>query len=187
MQASKRSPIKKNLYHLGLTFVALFVSATAYADITLTPSTHDFGDIVVGEEAPLLRIVLANEVGTGSQPFLYSFTGTEAGADVDWGYTSINTCRTGNLAEGDSCIFDFHITPRELGHSTATLTFGFQPSQYTRTLTVTVNGVAAPPPGTGGSTSTTAVPALGAWAIGILSLGITGLAWWRQRLHQSKR
>ncbi|WP_116366625.1 IPTL-CTERM sorting domain-containing protein [Parahaliea mediterranea] len=188
MPSNKPTPLLKHLLPLAAAVAVAAPWSAAQADVVLTPSTHDFGDVVVGEAATPLRFVLENELDTGQDPILFRISGTETGADVDASYTSVNTCRVGtNLMRGDNCTFDFNVTPRELGPTTLTLEFGFTPSSFTRTLTVTINGVAAPTPTTPpttpspGAVTPAAVPVLDAWGLGLLSAGVAGIAWWRRR------
>ena len=47
-------------------------STAAQAAITLTPSTHDFGNVEVGQTAGPIRVTLYNEPSTGSDPILMS-------------------------------------------------------------------------------------------------------------------
>ena len=148
-------------------------STAAQAAITLTPSTHDFGNVEVGQTAGPIRVTLYNEPSTGSDPILMSMGSNGSGPGSPQ-VASVNVCRVGtNLMRGESCVFDVSLEVTGTGAITGTLDFEFMGWQD-MALTFTATGV---PAGTG----PVAVPTVGTLGLGLLSLALGAAAFARRQ------
>jgi len=154
--------------------------AVAQADITLTPSSHDFGNVEVGQRVGPVRITLANEPDTDSDPILTSMNHGGGTTNGELESESVGTCQIGaNLMRGESCVFDVFLTVTDTGQVSKTIEFdfvGWSPSPMT--VTFTAMGV---PPGTPVDVEPTGVPTMGALGLGMLSLAVGAAGLLRRR------
>ena len=115
-------------------------SATTTATIadtytaTLSPATYSFGNVGVGGSAT--SVFTLTNTGTGGV-----VVGTiQLVADTSSSYSATNTCGTGTLAAGQSCMITVTFQPTASGALATTLTV--RDSAGTQTATVTGTGVA---------------------------------------------
>ena len=124
-------------------------SASANAAITLTPATHDFGNVAVGQTVGPIRLTLHNELSTGSDPILFSM-GPGPGNTGNGRLTSraVTTCTIGtNLMRGDSCVFDMYLEVTGPGQVSSAIAFGFMGwSPSPMVATFRANGVVVSAP-----------------------------------------
>ena len=160
----------------GLT---VMLCGTAQAEITLTPSTIDFGNVEVGQQSAPIRVTLANVVtGTNdSDPILVSMGPGVITGDATGSQQAVTPCVIGtNLMRGESCVFDYRITPNAEGVSTLEHVFGFV-GWADMTLNIRVNGV---PVGTGPQPPV-GVPTLGTVGLCAMSLVLGAAAFVRRK------
>ena len=168
-----------------IVFVGL-VAATGIAradiELTLSPASLNFGSVAVGDTASQSATIGINFDGNGSL----------AGNANNGGITAISIINpvSGNLVASQSCVstrfsaaspadtctVQVDCTPTALGAVSGDLEVRLQldngSAPDVQTLSLSCDGVAVAPPGPG--TGATAVPTLGFYGLGLLSLLIAG-------------
>ncbi len=157
-------------------------SLAAQAAITLTPSTHDFGNVEVGQTIGPIRVTLTNEPSTGSDPILLGMANNVGTGPGTLSASSVGGCAFGsNLMRGDACVFDVSLEVTGTGPISRAIQFnlmGWTPDPMT--VTFTANGV---PVGTG----PVAVPTMGAVGLGAMSLMLGGAGWFAARRRRQRQ
>ncbi|HEV8399308.1 MAG TPA: choice-of-anchor D domain-containing protein [Gemmatimonadales bacterium] len=112
----------------GTLAVALSGTGTTDQVISVTPLSHDFGDVGVGISSPTQRFVLTNPLPWATGPITAGgVTGPNPG---DFHFDPNSTCVQAlsvGLAVGGSCYFDVSFIPQGLGPRSATMGFLMTP------------------------------------------------------------
>jgi len=101
-----------------LSLAAIAQTTGAPPSVTLSPSSIDFKDQVVGKASRPQRITLTN---TGGKP-LYINSVTIVNDDSDDFSLSGDTCTGSTIGPGKSCVIDVRFTPSATGSRKSTLT-----------------------------------------------------------------
>ncbi len=137
---------------MGLSIIALFsfvaIAQTTGAppSVTLSPSSLDFKDQVVGKASKPQRITLTN---TGGKP-LYINSVAIINDDSDDFSLSGDTCTGSTVAPGKSCVIDVRFTPSATGSLKSTLTITDNAVDSPQRVPLSGNGInsaAVPPSG----------------------------------------
>ena len=108
----------------GFSIIALFslvaIAQTTGAppSVTLSPSSIDFKDQVVGKASRPQRITLTN---TGGKPLYVNSVTIVDGESSDFGLSG-DTCTGSTIGPGKSCVIDVSFTPSATGSRKSTLT-----------------------------------------------------------------
>jgi hypothetical protein len=109
---------------MGFSIIALFslvaIAQTTGAppSVTLSPSSIDFKDQVVGKASRPQRITLTN---TGGKPLYVNSVTIVDGESSDFGLSG-DTCTGSTIGPGKSCVIDVSFTPSATGSRKSTLT-----------------------------------------------------------------
>ena len=88
------------------------VSGTGYSRVEVTPTSLDFGNVVLGEASPPQLVTITNIT---PQPMTMNISGG-AGSSP---FAGVQTCGGTVLAAGASCNYSYTFTPTALGGATA--------------------------------------------------------------------
>ena len=164
---------------LTVTALALATSA-AQAAVTLTPDSHDFGDVEVGQTVGPVRVTLYNEPSTGSDPIPVSMNHSAGTGPGSLTSSFVTACPLlTNLMRGQSCVFDVTMEVSGTGAISRSIDFTFE-GWRPMSVTFTANGV---PVGTG----PVAVPTMGAVGLGAMSLMLGAAGWCAARRRRQRQ
>lgn len=101
-----------------LSLAAIAQTTGAPPSVTLTPSSIDFKDQVVGKASRPQRITLTN---TGGKPLYVNSVTIVDGESSDFALSG-DTCTGSTIGPGKSCVIDVSFTPSATGSRKSTLT-----------------------------------------------------------------
>ena len=101
-----------------LSLAAIAQTTGAPPSVTLSPSSIDFKDQVVGKASRPQRITLTN---TGGKPLYVNSVTIVDGESSDFGLSG-DTCTGSTIGPGKSCVIDVSFTPSATGSRKSTLT-----------------------------------------------------------------
>ncbi|HKS41749.1 MAG TPA: choice-of-anchor D domain-containing protein [Blastocatellia bacterium] len=101
-----------------LSLAAIAQTTGAPPSVTLSPSSIDFKDQVVGKASRPQRITLTN---TGGKPLYVNSVTIVDGESSDFALSG-DTCTGSTIGPGKSCVIDVSFTPSATGSRKSTLT-----------------------------------------------------------------
>ncbi|HST23645.1 MAG TPA: choice-of-anchor D domain-containing protein [Blastocatellia bacterium] len=101
-----------------LSLAAIAQTTGAPPSVTLSPSSIDFKDQVVGKASRPQRITLTN---TGGKPLYINSVTIVDGESSDFALSG-DTCTGSTIGPGKSCVIDVSFTPSATGSRKSTLT-----------------------------------------------------------------
>jgi len=109
--------------------------STPAAAVTLSPSTLDFGSVVVGKSSSSQTATLSNSGSTAVSITSVTVTGTHSGD-----FSQTNTCGS-SLASSSSCTISVTFTPSAAGSRSATISITDSASNSPQTASLTGQGL----------------------------------------------
>jgi RHS repeat-associated protein len=123
----------------GAAESALTASGVAPGKLEISPVSHDFAAVKVGETSGAVTFTVTNTGGTATGALTASITGSEFALSAD-------TCTGATLAGGASCTLDATFAPTAVGPASASIEVGEPGGAATAGLSGMGEGTEPPPP-----------------------------------------
>lgn len=121
------------------SFDAGFYYTPTAPPLTITPSSHDYGSVVIGTQSASQTFAFQN---TSADPVTLNLSGTQASGDANEFQLQGGTCTDGEtLNNGESCEVDLAFAPNSAGPASATFTLVDESDVPLGSFTLTGAGV----------------------------------------------